>query len=370
MFALFIRSADVATDSRLEKYCTALAKRAVQFRIAYWQRSSVGSASDGSNFVFDRAASYGARYANIFNLILWAFFQSRIIYSCRKEIRYIHSVDLDTGLISLFWCRLYSIPFVYDVYDCYSDSRGISGIFKKIIDVVERFVIRRSDISILADVSRYQQLEVSRASKNVIVIENVPTNLTVDQMPASTVASGNLRLCYFGNLEAQNRGLEDVLNFCKSNPSIELHVAGLGALGSLFKTTAEKNSNIHFYGPMKHSDGLALMKGCDAILGLYYLSVENHRYAAPNKYYEHLLLGRPIITSKGTPPGSKVEEFRTGIAIDDGAAALSEAVNWLDQNRTEAAVLGANAKKLWDTRYKSYYRDNIVERYVSQCLKL
>ena len=370
MFVLFFRSADVSTDSRLEKYCSALENCKVQYRIAYWERSSVEPNKDSRNFKFIRAARYGARYANVFNLILWAFFQSKVIFNHRRRIRYIHSVDLDSGLVSLFWCRIFSIPFVYDVYDCYSDSRGISGILKKVIDTVERFVIRGSDLTILADVSRYRQLNVPIASGNIMVIENVPINVNLSEVSDRVVSSDKLMLCYFGNLEAHNRGLEDILDLCKSNPDVELHIAGIGALSTLFETEAKLNSNIHFYGPMKHLDGLALMRSCDAILGLYYLSVENHRYAAPNKYYEHLLLGRPIITSNGTPPGLKVQERQTGIVIDDGVAPLLKAVKWLNENRQEALLLGNNARKVWDTKYSNYYQNSIVQGYVSRCLKL
>lgn len=368
MFVLFIRSADVATDSRLEKYCTALSVRMIDYRIAYWQRSAASGADEQENFVFCRPARYGARYANIFNLILWAFFQSRSIIGNRSAIRYVHSVDLDTGLISLLWCKIFGIPFVYDLYDCYSDSRGITGLFKRFIDAVERFVISQSDLSILADTSRYRQLRLSEHSTNICVIENVPIYSDLEQISIKASECSIFKLCYFGNLEAKNRGLEDILECCKSNASFELHVGGLGALSQLFEEAAQDYPNIFFYGAMRHKDGLALMKECDAILGLYYLSVENHRYAAPNKYYEHLLLGRPIITSKGTPPGDKVKEFDTGIAVEDGLTSISNAILWMSENRENVITLGNNAKKVWDCQYADYFERTIVDQYVSRCM--
>ena len=369
MFVLFVRSAEIATDSRLSKYCSALAELSIKYRIAYWQRSTFDTNCDKKNFVFNRSARYGARYGNIFNLILWAFFVSATIFRQRKNIRYVHSVDLDSGLVSLLWCKLCSIPFVYDIYDCYSDSRGLTGSTKKFIDLLERLVISNSDLSILADASRYNQLGITDKNPNIMVIENVPPDQAVETSSALD-SDGNekFRLCYFGNLEAEYRGLEDVLQFCIKNSFIELHVAGIGALSSLFQKSANEYQNVHFYGPMKHMDGLALMKSCDAIIGLYYLAVENHRFAAPNKYYEHLLVGKPIITSKGTPPGKKVDDLNTGISVSDGINCISEAVHWMDGNRNEAAALGINARKVWEMKYSSYFDEISVGSYIPKWL--
>lgn len=88
---------------------------------------------------------------------------------------------------------------------------------------------------------------------------------------------------------------------CAGRSDVELHVAGYGGLENMFAGSGTKFSNIHFYGALPSPAGLTLMASMDVVVGMYYLSVPNHLYASPNKYYEHLMLGRGMLTTVGTP---------------------------------------------------------------------
>ena len=45
---------------------------------------------------------------------------------------------------------------------------------------------------------------------------------------------------------------------------------------------------------MSHSDAMARMEASDAVALLYDPSVVANRYAAPNKFYEAMMIGRPV----------------------------------------------------------------------------
>ncbi|WP_214292482.1 hypothetical protein, partial [Escherichia coli] len=49
-----------------------------------------------------------------------------------------------------------------------------------------------------------------------------------------------------------------------------------------------------------------------------------HRYAAPNKFYESLMLQKPIIMAKGTGMSNIVEKNNLGILIDYEKANFEE----------------------------------------------
>lgn len=367
MFSLFIRSANIRTDSRLGKYFSALDMHGIAYRVVYWDRSNEGGECSERDFRFRRSGAYGLRYRNILNLIAWNFYLVRVLIRNRKSISFVHAVDLDTGLGSILICKIFGIPFVYDVYDCYSDSRGIDGSKKIIVDWIERAVIKSSNLAILADPSRFRQIKIPSDYERMIIVENVPNDLHIEEAGSLGNSKETLRLGYLGNLEAENRGLEDLLRFCIGEPLVELHVGGLGALTNLFHEAAQECSRIHFYGAMTHKDGLSMMKSCDLIVGLYYLKAANHKFAAPNKYYEHLLLGKPILTSRGTPPGERVVKFETGWAIDDGFQHISQILSYILKNPSQLVVRGQNARGIWDRKYSNYFLNIVAGKYASIC---
>ena len=67
-----------------------------------------------------------------------------------------------------------------------------------------------------------------------------------------------------------------------------------------FAEMAQKCENIFYYGRIPYDRTIALEKECDVMCAIYDPKVPNHYYAAPNKFYEALMLGMPLIMAKGT----------------------------------------------------------------------
>lgn len=360
---LFVRSIEVATDARLKRYAQALERRSHAYQVLFWQRQPAVEESPNSRYMaFRYAAPTGARWGNLAGLVAWNWHIARTIWRLRYTLDSIHAVDLDSALTALCCGKLLKLPVIVDFYDSYPDSRGLRGAAAAMARNLEGWMAARADLAIIADPGRLTQHGI-RSEANLLVVENVPATEWAadeidDEMP--------LTLGYLGNLEARHRGIEDFLGIVAGDPRLRLVIAGAGALEHQVRAAAEACGRIEFHGPVEHSTGMALMSRCHVILGLYYLSAENHRFAAPNKYYEHLLLGRPLLTSRGTPPGAKVEEHRTGWAVEDGAEPLKRLLDALTGDRPEVRAAGARARELWEERYSSYVVEQIDGQYVSK----
>ena len=125
---------------------------------------------------------------------------------------------------------------------------------------------------------------------------------------------------------------------------------------------AVSHKNIIFYGNISNREALSLMENAHVILGFYYLSSPNHRYAAPNKYFEHLLIGRPLLTTTGTPPGDKVSTYNSGWAIDEGISALDKW--WSNFTWNDACKKGGNATAIWSKNYADYFEKTLLKTYI------
>ena len=88
-----------------------------------------------------------------------------------------------------------------------------------------------------------------------------------------------------------------------------------------------------------------VMKEADIIYAMYCKSIPNHFFAAPNKFYESMFLGKPILSTIGIPLEEKIKEAGTGYAIDETVEALE---NFFDNiTIEELKKKGDDAHKQW-----------------------
>ncbi len=341
----------------------ALAKLGQPFRSIFWDRGGPGESDEGpSQIRYVTQTGFGQRQATIFAFALFNIFIFRSLWRNRRDIQLIHAIDLDTAIPAAFFAKISGIPLVYDLYDSFVDSRNITGPLRAALDYLERWVIRCARIVIIADAGRIIQ-HPPIPDEKLLVIENVPMILDVEQSRDLVRSQGMLRLGYLGTLEAYGRGIEDLCAAITSLPYVTLDVVGTGALTEFIEAQSVSCNRIRYHGPKDHADGLSIMQQTDILVGLYYAHIPNHAFAAPNKYFEHLLLGMPMLTSSGTPPGDKVVANDTGWAVADGKPAIVAALTQAHSDGGLVKRRGANARMLWQQNYSDYFEQHIIGVY-------
>ncbi|WP_321352853.1 hypothetical protein [Alcaligenes faecalis] len=362
---VFTRSYIRAFDGKLSKYWNVLESRGLHLHYVGWSRGKPISGDTSNDTYYNRPAELGGGWRSIIKIIQWNIFLFCFLFKNKSKIKLIHAIDFDTVIPVYIFCILTGKPFIFDIYDKYSSLRNFPNILKKIIDIVEKKIIKKSNLSIIADSCRFQQHGLTDDEENIIVLENIPS-IKLDQIPEHNIKNP-IKLGYFGVLEKDHRGLENLTQACQNRNDIELHIVGYGPLEDYFKAKSLESENIKYFGPKSAFEGLKIMSHTDILIGMYYLSVPNHKYAAPNKYFEHLYLGRPLLTTLGTPTGAKVEKHETGWVIGES---VSDIKDWLDHiNPEEIMKKGEKANLLWDKKYKNYYAENYESIYADIVIK-
>ncbi|WP_025136273.1 glycosyltransferase [Achromobacter sp. DH1f] len=362
----FVRSYVADFDARLGKYFAALADAGLPWHFIGWNKDGSARAGGQGQTLFSLRAKLGGGWRNAAALLRWNVFVFLQLWRSRREVRIVHAIDLDSAFAAWLFCAVARKHLVFDIYDKYSAVRNLSGVAGRLLDALETRIAETADLTLIVSEERYVQHALAEGLPNVLVLENVPGGSDCEQ-PLREVGPP-WKIGYFGVLEPRNRGLEDLLRVCGGRRDVELHVAGYGGLEGTFVAAAAEFSNVHFHGAMSSTEGLTLMGGMDVLVGMYYLTVPNHLYASPNKYYEHLMLGRGMLTTIGTPPGSKVGKLGSGWAIAEGAAAIAV---WLDELKPgDVRQTAAQAHLLWRQRYSSYYNKFYRGEYVRRVKKL
>ena len=262
-------------------------------------------------------------------------------------------IDLETALLGALAAKLRGATCHYDMADPFYLAKPVP--FKRMWKCIEAMYIRSAAIATAPLASRFH-IFFQKIPANCRVVENVPdltANTTARNFLPVIGSQRQLTLGYFGTIE-YHRGIEDLLQFVKTHPNTRLLIGGRGPLTELVKSEAQTCDRIQFTGEYLPHQLHELVRHVDVYCSLYYKSKALHLFAAPNKYYEHLALGIPILMSASTPYASDVLQNGTGWVVTDGLSAIE---NWYLQisNDVDAFVRCAErARGLWTDRYADW----------------
>ena len=356
---VFLRSQLPETDSRLQRYLSLATLLNMTTHVLGWKRLGGEWKEEGSSVtLYSRVAKIGGGRANAVNLMFWNWFLLKWLVRHRREYELIYSVDFDTIIPAYIAAKLLGKRIVFDIYDKYTDSRGVSGVFGRIIDFVEKYIAKKVDHLVLPHECRLEQLGIEGGGR-VKILKNVPVVPGEDFFFENKV-EGRIKISYVGILEEKHRGLEDLIEAVMLDDGFELVLAGNGPLRSYVLDKAAQCGRVVFCGEVPPLRALKIMAESNVISGMYYRSNRNHLFASPNKYYEHLLLGRPLLTTSGTPPGNDVEVMGTGFVINEGLDEIKKVLNEIQCDHQLMLNASSKARELWCAKYRDYFKSEFV----------
>lgn len=362
---ILLRCNDLNPDPRVEKYVKFYNDKNIKYTLIGWNRSGVKIEKENTIY-FEEKAQYGARAKNILKKIRWNIFLINKLLKNRNEYDTIHACDFDTALPALFM-KIFKKNVIFDVFDWIGNS-NLSGIpvIDYVIKNLEKFTANKADYIIICEEGRRKQMNIK--NENIFVLPNIPyiKKDIVDNVDYNRLNDGSVTISYVGVFD-KSRNIEQLLRLASSNQNITLNIAGFGALQDIVQSYSKNNRNINYYGKVNYTKSLEIMKKSDIIAAMYCKDVHNHIYAAPNKYYEALMLSKPIITTKGTLIGNNVEKNELGFVIDEEYKDLENIFK--DQELAEKIKrYSKNADLLWNKKFKNYVNEFMNNEYQNMIL--
>jgi glycosyltransferase involved in cell wall biosynthesis len=355
MRLVICRSNPVAPDPRVEKEARSLQNHGYEVTILGWDRSGVlpiREARDQITMVrIPIKSGYAHGWLNIFPLLRWQV--GLLSWLLRHPSRFdvIHACDFDTVLAALICKWVFRKKVVYDIFDFYADHlRATPELLKRLIRRLDHWAINRVDAVILVDSARQAQL-LPAVPKRLAVVYNIPEDLAIDAVVADSSDPTTLRLAYVGLLQVE-RGLIQVIEVVGSHPFWSLDLAGFGGDENLILETARRYPNITWHGRVSYERALQLDAGADVMLALYDPAIANHRYASPNKVFEALMLGKPVLVARGTNIDLLIERLKAGVVIQYGdSSELERGLSLLAEDPVLRQELGANGRQAYEREF-------------------
>lgn len=349
-----IRSNPVRPDSRVEKEAWSLANAGYNVHILAWDRDCDVYETEEkvkvSNLYIPitrlgHKATYGEGLKNIKSYLAFQFHMRKWLKKHKFDV--IHACDFDTAFFSISVAKSKAERFVFDIFDFLYDTP--QGIMQKCVKRIQYRIIEQADATIICTEERKKQISGSKPKK-LCVIHNTPFYELASKEEFDLGETNRVKIAYVGILQ-DYRLLKEVSYVISRSDVCELHVGGFGKYQEYFQEMSKKFPNIKYYGRLTYDQTLALEKACDVMLAIYDPRISNHRFAAPNKFYESLMLGKPVIMVKGTGMSSIVEENDIGAVIDYSEDSFQDGLNRICERKEEWESMGEVMRSIYNNNF-------------------
>ena len=272
--------------------------------------------------------------------------------------------DLPLAPTAIWVGRLLRLPVVLDMAENYpamiravweTGRRRPTDILVRnpsIVRLVEQYAVRHVDhVLVVTEESRDRLLSEGIPEHRITIVSNTPHRSRIDQYQNANQDRGAaLRVFYLGLLEvARGIGvlLEAVARSVKRGP-ITLDIVGAGRDESLFQDQAARlglgPDVVRFHGFVRNQEALAAMGAADVGI-IPHFADEAWNTTIPNKLFDYMAAGLPVVTSDAAPPARIVRSTGAGVVFRDrDADDLARALERLrDPERRKACGMAGRA---------------------------
>lgn len=355
---MILRSNAIAPDPRVERTARALQEAAYSVTVVGWDRTgraaSLVERDFGAIHRLAIRADFGSGLQNLPALLRFQVGLLRWLISNRRRYDVIHACDFDTVLPALMLKGMAKKRLVYDIFDFYADHlRATPEVIKRAIRRFDLRAVGMADAVILADDARRAQVAAGKP-RRLAVIYNSPFDLSkhgAAEAPIPADEGDGFQIVYVGLLQVE-RGLLELLEVMAHHPDWQLALAGFGGDEDHISRAARRSGNVKFHGRIAYQPALRLMAAGDALVATYDPSIANHRFSSPNKLFEAMMLGKPIVVAEGTNIDRLVREIGCGTVVQYGDLhSLDGALSSLASDPDLRRRMGAAGREAYETRY-------------------
>ena len=254
-------------------------------------------------------------------------------HSQRESFDVFHAHDLNTLIGAYLGARSQHARLVYDSHELYLERNRFQPytVFGKWLRrKVEGFLVQRADRTITVNESIAEKLEKTYCIQRPVVLMNTPNLnggnpiLSEETAIRKTLDIGDRRqiLLYSGAITF-NRGLENVIKALAFLPEIHFVIMGYGSdvyKEKLMDAAIEKgvSDRFSFFGPVPSDQVIHYAAGADIGIAPIENVCLSYYYCSPNKLFEYLLAGLPVITSNFPELSRIITDYQLGDTFDPG----------------------------------------------------
>lgn len=380
--------ADMRFDPRVEREARALAASGFQVHVIWTDPQFLKGGPQvciawGQNVSFEALPMSAARFSEHFP----GFLGRGMLKAARAYRPYaFHGHDLNTALVALTAARASGAHAVCDFHEWYSENvtwAPLSGVYrphnhfqKAAFRWLERLCFRHASalVTVCASIADEMAQTLGDGRVQVAVIRNIPdrarepSRLYPPLKQQFGIPDYRFTLLWQGGI-GPSRMIEPVIEALAHAPDCTLVIRGpeIETYGPGYARIASRigASDRLFLAPAVPSrDVVAAARGADAGIWTLPNLCKNFSYALPNKIFEYLSSGLPVLVAHYPEASRLVEEYQVGLTFDPyDPRSIAAVIKCLAEDKvlretlaanTEAALAGMDASAEWQKLVRLY----------------
>jgi glycosyltransferase involved in cell wall biosynthesis len=284
--------------------------------------------------------------------LFYAFFNIRLfVYLLINKFDLLVSDDLDTLLPNFLISKIYRLPLVYDSHEYFT---GVPEIQER---PLVRWVWKRIEKSVFPRLLNVMTVSDSIALQyekeyhlRPLTIRNCAvktTNISPFSRQELEIKSDDLLLILQGTGINIDRGGEELIDAVNITDRVSLLIIGSGdEYDHLIQKTSklQLTERIKFFPKVSWYTLMRYTRSADAGLSLDKNSNLNYRYSLPNKLFDYISAGIPVISTDLPEIAKILIEFKCGILIpESNPEEIRKAIIELRDNKELLLRLKRNA---------------------------
>ena len=121
---------------------------------------------------------------------------------------------------------------------------------------------------------------------------------------------------FYAGILSKDRGIEAILSAAENVPGIRMIIAGYGKDVEYYKNLFNKYQNVTYLGTINYQSVIEHTQKADLLFALYDPSITNNKFASPNKLFEAMMCGKPIMVSAESSMSEKVAREGCGVVVE------------------------------------------------------
>jgi glycosyltransferase involved in cell wall biosynthesis len=350
-----VRSSFAIFDPRVFKIVSSLKKR-YSTLVLGWNREEVARKEMDNYIVNLECFSFKTPHGKpsiihyfcmiIYFAIFWVWVFIKLI---KHKPKVVHACDLDTVLPCFIYKLIFRKKMVFDVFDRYAMAFLPTAykILYLTVNLIEEYFSGKADV--LITISEKSLMTFRKRPKHCVIIMNCAEDHALERTSSEhkDVKDNAFTLIYTGGIR-RDRSLENITAAIKDLNNVEFVIAGLIVDKKLFDQILSF-PYVKYRGFLNPNDALYLEGSADAMIALYDLKIPWNSITIPNKLFEAMMCGVPIITNVSP---ELIRKLDFGIMVNyDNVNQIRSTIALLRDNGELRSRLGNNGRKAFLEKY-------------------
>lgn len=267
------------------------------------------------------------RFRMIFNkgLLFYKFYNIQLFFHLLfHRYQLLVSNDLDTLLPNYLVSRIKRLPLVYDSHEYFTGVPELNGrpFVKWVWFSIEKCIFPHLD-NVITVSDSIAELYNEQYGILPIVIRNLsPSSQSITPYSRAELNfnDNSLLLILQGGGINIDKGAEELIEAVRITENVSLIIAGSGDVVPELKLMVEiygLSDRIKFFPAMPWKELMRLTKSADAGVILEKDTNINYRFSLPNKLFDYISAGIPVITGNLPEISKIVSSYNCGISVSD-----------------------------------------------------